>query len=187
MNRNHVTISTALVFLFAGAVGAADAKDAKTKTRSFQESFSGSYVNAGTQSLNMLGVNSTLLGESTLQRVDQFGAPVPGSCPNGDAGLIFTLVPGTGHGVARNTATGALIFQQDTSSTVCLDLTNGIYYFSGAGVITGGTGRFAGATGSYTFKGSATDLYRDAAGNFFGEQSGTDEGAITILSTGEKD
>ena len=149
MNRNHVMISTALVFLFAGAVGAAEAKDAKTKTLSFQESFSGSYVNSGTQNLSMLGINGTL-GKFTEQAVDQFGFSGPGTCPNGDPGFIFTLVPGTANTVARNTATGDLVFSQNTSTTVCFDPTNGIQYFSEAGVITGGTGGSAGATGSFT-------------------------------------
>ena len=53
-----------------------------------------------------------------------------------------------------------------------------IQFFSGTEIITGGTGKFAGATGSITFTGTATALSEDAAGNLFGPQSGEFTGTI---------
>ena len=70
------------------------------------------------------------------------------------------------------------------SETVCVDLTTGIQFVSGTDNYTGGTGQFAGATGTSTWSGTVTVLYDDGAGNFFGEFSITLEGTINALNAG---
>jgi hypothetical protein len=82
-----------------------------------------------------------------------------------------------GHGFYRFNNTGDLLFVE-FSHTICVDLTTGIQFLSGTDTITGGTGRFAGATDSDTWNGTAKGLFDDGAGNFFGEFSLTLEGAI---------
>ena len=75
-------------------------------------------------------------------------------------------------------SSGDLIFSEETSLTLCFDPLTQIQFFSGTTNITGGTGRFEGATGTVEFEATAKTLFEDAVGNFFGEQSGTFEGTI---------
>ena len=119
------------------------------------------------------------MGPSTGQSVNEVVfSPTPGTCSNGHPGFIATLIPGTGHSVTRFDFTGDLLFSEHTSITLCFDTVTGTQFFSGAQNITGGTGRLVGATGSFTFSGTATTLFEDAAGNFFGQESGTVNGTI---------
>ena len=48
--------------------------------------------------------------------------------------------------------------------------------------ITGGTGRFAGATGTSEGQGTATLLFQDAAGNLFGAGSGQYSTTLILLT-----
>ena len=127
-----------------------------------------------------MGFKGTL-GSGTARVTSEFAFSGSGTCPNGNAGLNFTLLPGTGHGIYRFDSTGDLLFTEGSSGTLCFDPLTTIQFFSGAENITGGTGRFAGATGSNTFNGTATTLFADGAGNFFGELSGTIEGTIILM------
>ncbi|MEK6322513.1 MAG: hypothetical protein AABN33_12615 [Acidobacteriota bacterium] len=147
-------------------------------------SFSGSFVNTqsdtnvdGQKGFLTSGGFKGTLDPGTFQTVGEFVFSGPGTCPNGNPGFNSTLLPGTGHGVRRVNSTGDLIFTE-ISETICFDPATLIRFFSGTENITGGTGRFAGATGSITFSGTAKTLFEDAAGNFFGEFSGTLEGTI---------
>ena len=127
-----------------------------------------------------MGFKGTL-GSGTARVTSEFAFSGSGTCPNGNAGLNFTLLPGTGHGIFRFDSTGDLLFTKTSSATLCFDPLTTIQFFSGAENITGGTGRFAGATGSNTFNGTATTLFDDGTGNFFGELSGTVEGTIILM------
>ena len=180
MNRKSLTIGLTLSCVIALGIGKAEAGKLPLKA-----SFSGSFVNTQSDTngdgqkggLNSGGTKGTL-GPGTFQSVGEFVFSGPGTCPNGNPGFIFTLLPGMGHGVGRQDSTGDLTFTELTSETICFDPITTIQFFSGAENITGGTGRFAGATGSDTFSGTARTLFEDAAGNFFGEFSGTLEGTI---------
>jgi len=151
--------------MLTGGVGAANAKDqqgtnnkAETRELPWKTSFSGSVVNTQSDTNgdgNKGGVSSTgikgSLGSGTARVTSEFAFSGPGTCPNGNAGLNFTLLPGTGHGIYRFNSTGDLLFIEASSATLCFDPTTLIQFFSGAENITGGTGRFTGATGSNTF------------------------------------
>ncbi|MEW6269637.1 MAG: hypothetical protein AB1689_10115 [Thermodesulfobacteriota bacterium] len=50
----------------------------------------------------------------------------------------------------------------------------------GASRVTGGTGRFAGATGETSFEGTQWPLYVDANGDGFAAQTGTVRGTIDL-------
>jgi hypothetical protein len=90
---------------------------------------------------------------------------VTGGTPNG--GLEFSLVsPDARLAVFRYTATGDLLFAKTTSTTLCADLSVSTppYSFQTASDVAGGTGKFAGATGSVTSTGNGAFLSFDASG-----------------------
>ena len=194
MRTHYLTLGLTL-FMLTGVVGAAHAKDqhdtsskAGTRELPWKTSFSGSVVNTQSDTNgdgNKGGVSSTgikgSLGSGTARVTSEFAFSGPGTCPNGNAGLNFTLLPGTGHGIFRFDSTGDLLFTKTSSATLCFDPLTTIQFFSGAENITGGTGRFAGAAGSTTYSGTATTLFDDGAGNFFAELSGTIEGTIILM------
>ena len=119
------------------------------------------------------------LGRSTAQGVGS-GRRRSATCPNGNEGINLTLLPGTGHSVGRYDATGDLVFSELTSETVCYDPTTGMQFKSGTAKITGGTGRFAGATGESEFNGTQRPLYVDSDGNGFAAQEEVSTGTITV-------
>jgi len=118
-----------------------------------------------------LGGAKSTLGPSTVQGpAGEFVLSRSVTCPSGYVGLTET--PGTGGLVFRFDSTGDLLFEKDTSSTLCFDPVTGLFFGSGAGDITGGTGRFAGATGSFE--------YTHCTGNtLFFEQPPGDHGFFT--------
>ena len=182
MNRKSLTIGLVLSCVMILGYDKAEAGKLPVKG-----SYSGSFVNTQSDtngdgqkgSLNIGAIKGTL-GSQTFQSVIEYVFSGPGVCPNGNAGFIFTLLPGTGYGVGRADSTGDLIFTEITAATLCYDPTTLIQFFSATENITGGTGRFAGATGFTTSSGTARTLFEDAAGNFFGEQSGVYESGEII-------
>jgi hypothetical protein len=181
------------VLLLTGIVSTATAGDqhrnenkAETKELPWRAELSGNFINTQSDtkhdgdkgSLQNGGIKSTL-GSGTLQGVGEVALSGSGKCPNGHDGLIATLLPGTGHSFYRFDNTGDLLFVE-FSETVCIDLTTGIQFVSGTENFTGGTGQFVGATGTDTWSGTATILYDDGAGNFFGEFTVTVAGAIIV-------
>jgi hypothetical protein len=120
------------------------------------------------------------LGRCSAQGVGHAALGGPLTCPNGNAGIELTLIPGTGHGFWRFEKTGDLLFNELTSETVCFDPSTQMQFKSGAGKITGGTGRFAGATGQFQFEGTQWVLYTAADGNGFAAQIGTTRGTIIL-------
>lgn len=186
MNKSNWTIGLACSVVIALASGRAEAKDIPWKG-----SFSGSFVNTQTDTnedgqkafLSIVGFKGTL-GSSTDQSLTELVFSAPAICESGNAGLnlqLAPLPPGTAWSyVNRFNSTGDLIFGEYTSVSACFDLVTLIQSYHGTFTITGGTGRFEGATGTGEFSGVARFLFQDAAGNFFGEQSGTYTGTITI-------
>jgi hypothetical protein len=128
-------------------------------------------------SLGIVGTKGTG-GPGTAQSLIEYVFSGFATCPNGNAGFEFTLVPGTGHVVSRVDSTGDLLFAEHTSAILCFDPITLIQFFNGTEIIIGGTGKFAGATGSMTFTGTAMALSEDTAGNLFGPQSGEFSGTI---------
>jgi hypothetical protein len=156
-----------------------------------QGTFSGTFVNIQTDtngdgfkaSLNSVGTKGTL-GSSTIQGVTELVFSGFAICPNGNAGVEFTLLrpslpTAPAQFVQRFDSTGDLLFLEQTSATLCFDPITQNQFVSVTATIINGTGRFAGAKGSFTNSGTAKILFEDAAtGNFFGEQSGTFEATI---------
>ena len=186
MNVRHLTISIGIVLVLVGAFSRADAAQIPLKG-----TFSGTFVNTQIDtnndgrkaSLGTRGMKGTF-GPATGQAMLEYASPSPGTCLNGHAGVILTLVPGTGHDVARLTSTGDLIIGEYTAGALCVDTSTGIQFFTLTEQVTGGTGRFAEATGSITITGTSMRLFADAAGNFFGASSGTYEGTLILPKGG---
>ena len=113
------------------------------------------------------------LGPCTSQGVGEALLGDRATCPNGNQGFNLVLKPGTGHAVTRFARTGELLFSELTSETVCYDPTTRTQFKTGTEKITGGTGRFVGATGDGEFTGTQWVLYVDPDGNGFAAQVGT--------------
>jgi hypothetical protein len=120
------------------------------------------------------------LGRCTAQGVGEAAFAGPAVCPNGNAGVELTLLPGTGYGFTRFDKRGDMVFSRLVDETVCFDPTTGMQFKSGTDVITGGTGRFAGASGQTRFEGTQWPLYVDPAGNGFAAQEGRVSGTIVV-------
>ena len=153
---------------------------------SFKATFGGTFVktqfdtngDGAPANLNILEGNSNL-GQFSLQVLDESVLAGPETCPNGHPGFSVTLV--TGSSVFRFRRTGDLLFIRPTSQTTCFDPSTGVGFFRDAiGQVTGGTGRFANATGTLVGEGMSQLLITDPAGNFFAEQHGTIEGTIIL-------
>jgi hypothetical protein len=131
-------------------------------------------------------------GEYTGQAVGE-ADPVPGtgcliapttiqSCRIGSVtdGCEFQGV--AGDAVLRFSRTGDLEILQLTSSTLCGDLSKGLpanFTFKQSYAITGGTGRFAGATGTFTETGRGQALDEDPQGHEFDWAQASYSGTIT--------
>lgn len=183
MNRKSLIVGLTCSLIALG-LGKADAGEIPVKF-----SFSGAFVNTQTDANEdgqkggfiSLGTKGTL-GSGTLQGVSEFVFSGPATCPNGHAGVELTLLqppePERSKFVHRFDSTGDLLFIVQTSATICFDPLTEIQFFNATSENIGGTGRFVDATGTSECSGTAKTLFEDAAGNFFGEQSGTCTGTL---------
>jgi hypothetical protein len=136
----------------------------------------------------------TIGGDSTDQAVEEYD-PVSGSGCNIMGALVpiasCTLTGSSETGcefksvgsaiVYRANATGDLIFETE-STTVCDDLSSGPPFNVTAaanGTITGGTGKFSSATGTFTAAAHGQVLVSDPAGHGFGWFVGSSTGTVT--------
>ena len=183
MNKYSWTIGLACSFVIALASGRAEARDIRIKG-----DMAGTFLTARIDLNNDGGladwatwVEKSNLGQSSVQGVIE-GVLVPpsGACP---AGQLETALVG---GSIINTFlhTRDLLFIQPTSRVLCFDPATGVSSAHTVATITGGTGKFAGATGSvdYRFTASASLGDSDPASNQgFGYFTGTVEGTINIM------
>jgi hypothetical protein len=181
MNRKNLMIGLTLSCVIALGSSKPEAGQLPLKG-----SFSGTFVNTQTDTngdgqkafFTSVGVKGTL-GASTTQGVNEFVFSGPLNCPNGNPGFGLTLLrpllpAAPAQFVQRFESTGDLVFSEQTSGTVCFDPITQIQFFRGTFSTIGGTGRFAGATGTREISGTAKTLFEDALGNLtFGEISGT--------------
>jgi hypothetical protein len=151
----------------------------ETETKVIKSKGSGSFVSANfdfdhpdlstpADYINGEGISNA--GKFTNQAVDEF-APDGKTCtvPGGGAGAgtEFTLVADVS--VFRFTATGDLLFLKSTSGTSCTDVSRFPtppfpFILTETGIFTGGTGKYSGATGTFTFKVHGAFLSFDATG-----------------------
>ena len=172
---------------------AASAEDKPNKTKVIKSKESGTFASTNfdfdhsdlstpANYRNGEGIGSA--GKFTEQAVDEL-APDGKTCtvPGGatGAGTEFTLVGDVS--VVRFEATGDLLFSKATSITACQDFTTPPFPFvlTDTGVITGGTGKYSGATGTFTANVKGATLSVDAtAARVFGWFKGTTETTVTV-------
>ena len=180
-SMQQLVVSIATGFVLAGAVSSVDAK-----TLPYKGSASGTFVNTEIDS-NMDGQKASLIrleakssqGRVILEGVSELIFSGAGVCPNGNDGFLFTSLAGTASFVNTFPQTGDQLWGEFTS-TVCFDPVTSIQFFSSPFEITGGTGKYEGATGDGTAEGTARNVFEDADGNFFGQLTETFEATIIL-------
>jgi hypothetical protein len=101
-----------------------------------------------------------------------------------NAGTEYTLVGDSD--IVRYSSNGDLQYRQATSVTSCVDTSSGTPPFAftdqGSGIIIGGTGRFAGASGNYSFSDSGSILSQPSSPGFgfFAGAQGTVSGVVNL-------
>jgi hypothetical protein len=133
-------------------------------------------------------------GDSTAQAVEEydpvsgsgcsiFGSPAPiAGCTLAGSSATGCEFKSVGSAIVlRSNATGDLLFETE-STTVCEDLSSGPPFnvtAAAEGTITGGTGKFSGATGTFTAVAHGQVLLSDPTGHGFGWFEGSSTGTIT--------
>ena len=178
--KKLVGLSVALTMIITGSIAVAtNAKAGETETKVIKSKASGSFVSANfdfdhpnlsTPAGNVNGAGISNAGKFTEQFVDE-SAPDGKTCtvPGGGTGAAteFKLVGDVG--VFRFTASGDLLFLKSTSGTECADFSTFPtppfpVIQTETGVFTGGTGKYSGATGTFTFDVKGAFLSLDATG-----------------------
>jgi hypothetical protein len=176
MKTRHFTISIALVLLLAGA-GLGD----ETKTQHFRCTSSGTFADGVETNIdtNGDGASATLdqgfakcnIGNSIFQEeVEWIFQPTLTDCPNvpGMLELHISQTQGQHRAVGTDLATGDQTFSQFISGTLCLNSLTGLLTTTAKGIYLGGTGKFAGATGTFASQASGSYLAAGSKGGVFG-------------------
>jgi hypothetical protein len=182
--KQLVGLCVGMMMILLGSIAAAhDGGGGETKV--IKSKGSGSFVNVNfdfdhpdlsTPANYVNGEAMSNAGKFTFQAVNDFTpdlkmktCTVPGG--GAGAGTGFTLVGEVG--VSRFAATGDLLFFKATSATVCEDFSTFPtppfpFIDTEAGIITGGTGAYSGATGTFTatVKGAVLSLDATEVRNF---------------------
>ena len=193
--KKLVGLCVGLMMIVGSVAVAQDSAGGKTKV--IKSKSSGSFVSANVDFdnpnlsspasyINSAGMGN-VIGKFTTQGVNEF-TPDKKTCtvPGGVAGAAteFTLVDDVD--VSRITATGDLLFFKGTSGTACQDFSTFPtppfpFIITETGVVTGGTGKFFGATGTFTNKVNGAELTLDATGvRGFGWFKDTVETTLTV-------
>jgi len=180
MNMKRLAVGLGMVLIMAVALGSAEAMP-------FQSEESGSYVSEGTRidtdgvlrtaDLVLTSGRGSHLGETTTQSVVEWGSFEfnPSGCPEGKPYQALLV---TGGFVIRR-ENGDLLTGTFSSGTNCADFPTTSGIFSLTGIFTGGTGKFAGASGgSLTVIGTAVPLITDSGGHQFGSVVSRTEGTL---------
>ncbi|MGD9388099.1 MAG: hypothetical protein PVI87_07710 [Gammaproteobacteria bacterium] len=115
-------------------------------------------------------------GASSAYITSEFAVDPTVQCPDdGDDYLPLVLFQSTG---VLSFANGDQLYAVGTGGEMCLNLDTGYYSGDAEGFYMGGTGRFAGATGSYTSTYSGQNLEPFLSG--FRSITGTIEGRVIL-------
>lgn len=184
INLKKLTIGAAVGFVLAGgAIGNVEAKDMRYRESS-SSTFSNTAIDTngdGTLATLSLYTGHTNLGQITGQGVFEylpipFPPPPPTNCPAGT--VEFQFVVGRGVNTFKD---GDQLILVPGSSLLCADPTTGLGTFHNIGVFAGGTGRFAGATGSFETRGTVAVLLVNQLGSAeFGLSNFEITGTLTL-------
>ena len=200
MNHNALTISTALVLLLTGAVGAAEAssqhlhcKGAETFTDGVETHID---TNGDGQSATLAqglencrsdgGVPFTNTRFFFQEEVEWIPRPVTSACPAGTTEeLYIDPTHGQHRGIATDEKTGDQLFGQVTAGTLCINTSAFPFPFtiSVQTATIGGTGKYTGATGTGTATAAGSYLMfgiKDNVFGGFGHVNFTSDGTLTL-------
>jgi hypothetical protein len=183
MNKYSWTIGLACSLVITLSSGRADARDIHIKG-----DWAGTGLTARIDLNNDGGladwatwVEKSNLGQSSAQAVIEGSAPVSptGACPVGqvESGLVGGSIVNT------FLHTRDQLFIQPTSRVLCFDPAAGAFSAQTIATITGGTGKFAEATGSVEYRFTGSPLFADfdpASNQGFFSFTGTVEGTLTL-------
>ena len=192
MHRNFLTIATALMFMLAGAVGAAEAR-----TRHVHCKGAGTFVdgvethidtNGDGQSAGVdQGLQNCNIGRLFFQEeLEWIPRPVTSACPVGTTEEMFIdPTHGQQRGVSTNEKTGDQRFSKLTSATLCVNFATLPITFtsSGQGETIGGTGKYTGATGTGEFHSAGSYLifgFKDGVFGGFGQFTFTNDDTLIL-------
>ena len=190
--RQRFIIGAAIGCLLATDIGRVEAKEIP-----FKGDNAGTYLdtridlnNDGSPATWATWVEKSSLGQASVQAIiEQVPVSSPtGACP---AGQLETALVG-GSIVNTFLQTQDQLFIQPTSRVACIDPVKGTISGHTTATITGGTGKFAGATGSVTYSFTASSLaavFDPESNQGFGPFTGTIEGTLILPNGGhdEKD
>jgi hypothetical protein len=128
--------------------------------------------------LGLFAVTTRNLGQVTAQALveDVLATSPSGLCPPGtDQELALGIVR-----AVHRFANGDLLFLKLLARTACIDFQTLTALAFEKGEFTGGTGRFAQATGSFTATSTGEIFVADPAGRVFGPFSGKINGTISL-------
>jgi hypothetical protein len=182
MNKYSWTIGLACSFVIVLASGRAEARDIRIKG-----DWAGSALTSRIDLNNDGGladwatwVEKSNLGQSSAQFViEQVIVPPTGACP---ADQVETALV-AGSIVNTFLHTRDQLFIQFTSRIACIDPVTGVASGHVIATIMGGTGEFAGATGSVEYRFTGSTLLADfdpASNQVFGPFTGTVEGTLAL-------
>ena len=195
--KSLVGLCVGLMMIIIGSIAVAtparagDTKVIKThETATFvSANFDFDHTDLSTPASYSNGEGISNAGKFTDQAVIEFApdgnkCTVPGGVAN--AGTEYTLVGN--EAVVRFTATRDLLFYKGSSATVCQDFSTfptPPFPFTTTttetGVVTGGTGKYLGATGTFTLDFRGATLALDATGaRVFGWVKGTGVTTLTL-------
>ena len=136
-----------------------------------------------TDEVNFVG-NGTL-GPFTYRELHaDTASPQPSSSCPGPTHLYFPTV--TGAGVFRFQDESLLTVRVTAGSSLCIDLTAGVGHLTTTYQITGGTGRFKGASGALTLTAILTPVLFNASGGVvLATDTGEIQGTVSGVAIGE--
>lgn len=182
-NKKGWIIGVVMGFLLVAGINRAEAQELRIKgefagtglTTRIDLNNDGRLAHGGTW------VEKSNLGESSAQYVieDVVVNPPTGACP---AGQLETALM-AGSTVNTFLKTRDQLFVELTSRIFCVDLVTGAFSGHTIAVITGGAGKFAGATGSLDYRFTGSTLLADfdpASNQVFGPYNGTVEGILIL-------
>jgi len=186
MNLNRLAVGFAIGLVMAAvAISRADDKEFL-----IEGTLSGSSITAeidtngdGLRASLTTGILVSTRGRFTFQSLTELRPPISptGACPSGDLELPILL----NRAVNNDQKTGDQLFPRVTSGAVCVNPTTGILSASEAGIFTGGTGQFAGATGSFTVNITGSTLV-SSSGRSFANVTGTLTGTLITVEDDEE-
>jgi len=190
MGKSRILFLFGVLFLPLLAAGCENSSRAQTTTIPFTNNFAGSFVN-GTVDSNADGFASAVVtefGQSEALGLNSISSKLEMSPADP---VEPCITPGGGEGTIAVLIDGAQVITADGPDQIYVSLTslsqcvpddvaaNPGFSYEGQGVITGGTGAYAGASGTVSFTGTGAYLVSDESG-FFGSSSGVMEGSLEL-------